>query len=54
MKFLVDAQLPVGIAWILKNRGFDVIHTDDLPDKERTTDKQIRDVSVKVKKIELL
>ncbi len=51
MKFLVDAQLPIGIAWILKNRGFDVIHTDDLPDKERTTDEQIRETSVKEDRI---
>lgn len=35
MKFIVDAQLPREIAWILKNKGFDAIHTDDLADKER-------------------
>ncbi|WP_192820592.1 DUF5615 family PIN-like protein [Rufibacter sp. LB8] len=46
MKFIVDAQLPSGIAWILNNRGFDAVHTDDLPDKERTTDQQIREISV--------
>ncbi len=46
MKFLVDAQLPKEIAWILKNKGFDAIHTDDLPDKEKTTDNQIREISV--------
>jgi predicted nuclease of predicted toxin-antitoxin system len=39
MKFIVDAQLPMEIARILKNRGFDAIHTDDLPDKEKTTKK---------------
>ena len=46
MKFIVDAQLPREIARILKNRGFDAIHTDDLPDKEKTTDNQIREISV--------
>jgi predicted nuclease of predicted toxin-antitoxin system len=46
MKFIVDAQLPKEIAWILKNKGFDAIHTDDLPDKEKTTDNQIREISV--------
>jgi predicted nuclease of predicted toxin-antitoxin system len=46
MKFIIDAQLPKEIAWIFKNRGFDAIHTDDLPDKERTTDNQIREISV--------
>lgn len=45
MKFIVDAQLPNGIAWILNSRGFNAIHTDNLPDKERTTDKQIRDIA---------
>ena len=42
MKFIVDAQLPFSLTLLLKNKGFDVIHTDDLPDKERTTDKEIR------------
>ena len=51
MKFIVDAQLPKGIAWILNNRGFDSIHTDDLPDKERTTDNQIRDISINENRI---
>jgi predicted nuclease of predicted toxin-antitoxin system len=46
MKFIVDAQLPREIARILKNRGFDAIHTDDLPDKEKTTDNNIREISV--------
>lgn len=46
MKFIIDAQLPVGIARILNNRGHDAIYTDDLPDKERTTDNQIREISI--------
>lgn len=45
MKFLVDAQLPIGIKEILKNLGYDAIHTDDLPNKERTTDTEIRQLS---------
>ena len=51
MKFLVDAQLPKEIAWIFTNRGFDAKHTDDLPDKERTTDNQIREISVSENRI---
>ena len=51
MKFIVDAQLPKGISWILNNRGFDAIHTDDLPNKERTTDNQIRDISIEENRI---
>jgi predicted nuclease of predicted toxin-antitoxin system len=51
MKFIVDAQLPNGIAWILNNRGFDTIHTDNLPDKERTGDNQIREISIRESRI---
>lgn len=42
MKFLIDANLPFKLAHILKEQDFDVLHTDDLPNKERTTDKEIR------------
>ena len=51
MKFIVDAQLPYGIAQMLREDGFDVIHTNDLPDKERTTDSYIRDISVNEERI---
>ena len=46
MKFIVDAQLPYGIALFLRDKGFDAIHTNDLPDKERTKDSQIRNIAV--------
>ena len=46
MKFLIDANLPFKLATLLKKKGYDVIHTDDLPDKERTKDKEIRDISI--------
>ena len=46
MKFLIDANLPFKLAKVLKEKGFDIIHTDDLPDKERTKDNEIRKVSV--------
>ncbi|MDR2148914.1 MAG: DUF5615 family PIN-like protein [Tannerella sp.] len=46
MKFLVDAQLPYGIALFLRDKGFDVLHTNDLPDKECTSDSRIRSISV--------
>ena len=41
MKFIVDAQLPNGLIWILSSRGHNAIHTDDLPNKERTSDREI-------------
>ncbi|MDP2114859.1 MAG: DUF5615 family PIN-like protein [Bacteroidota bacterium] len=51
MKFLIDANLPFRLAKSLKIRGFDILHTDDLPDKERTTDKEIRKISVEQDRI---
>jgi predicted nuclease of predicted toxin-antitoxin system len=46
MKFFVDANLPLGLALRLRELGFDTIHTDDLPNKERTSDQEIRQVSI--------
>lgn len=45
MKFIVDAQLPYQLAIFLNYKGFNAIHTDDLPDKERTTDNEIREIA---------
>ncbi len=45
MKFLVDANLPFRLSKHLKTKGIDVIHTDDLINKERTTDQEIRRIS---------
>ena len=51
MKFIVDAQLPYRIALFLRDKGFDALHTNDLPDKEYTKDSQIRDISVSENRI---
>ena len=45
IKFIVDAQLPYRLAALLRAKGFDTIHTNDLPHKERTTDSEIRAVA---------
>lgn len=45
MKYIVDAQLPYLLADILRQRGYDAIHTDDLPDRERTGDQYIRRIA---------
>ena len=42
IKFIVDAQLPYRLAILLREKGFDVKHTDDLPNKELTIDSEIR------------
>ncbi len=45
MKFLIDAQLPVRLAQWLERGGHDCIHTSELPDGNRTTDRQIVELS---------
>jgi predicted nuclease of predicted toxin-antitoxin system len=45
MKFLVDAQLPPLLAVWLTEKGFDTVHTNDLPDREETEDSYIRDLA---------
>jgi predicted nuclease of predicted toxin-antitoxin system len=51
MKFLIDANLPFRLSKALKAKGYDILHTDDLPNKERTTDKEIRKISVEQDRI---
>ena len=46
MRFLIDANLSYKLARVLKSKGFEILHTDDLPNKERTTDKELRKLSV--------
>ena len=45
MRFIIDAQLPFSLKILLIDIGHDAIHTDDLGDKERTSDNEIREVS---------
>ena len=45
MKFIVDAQLPYVLNEFLKESGVDSIHTDNLTNKERTTDTEIRKIA---------
>ena len=46
MKFIVDAQLPKTLANALREKGFDVIHTSELPDGNDTTDDEINQLSL--------
>jgi predicted nuclease of predicted toxin-antitoxin system len=41
VKFLVDAQLPRSLAELLQSFGHDVVHTLDLPQKNRTSDENL-------------
>jgi len=47
MKFLIDAQLPRRLAHRLRQEGFEVIHTLDLPLSNRTPDSIIAELSVR-------
>mgnify|MGYP000066255053 CR=1 FL=1 len=41
MKLLVDAQLPKRLCVLLREAGHDVVHTLDLPLRNRTPDSSI-------------
>ena len=51
MKFLVDAHLPKKLAELLRYKGFDALHTLDLPSQNYTTDNEINILSVKDKRV---
>ena len=46
MKFIIDAQLPRKLSIFLIEKGFDSIHTLDLPKKNKTTDSEINKISI--------
>ena len=46
MKFIIDAQLPIALCYLLKHRGYAAIHTIELPDSNASTDKLITEISV--------
>ena len=46
MRFIVDAQLPKSLSDFLNWKGFDSIHTLELPDKNKTKDKLINTLSI--------
>lgn len=51
MKLLVDAQLPMRLANSLRAAGHDVLHTLDLPERNRTTDREINELSLRDERI---
>lgn len=46
MKFLVDAQLPKTLAYTLREKGLDAIHTSELANGNDTTDAEINQLSL--------
>ncbi len=53
MKFLVDAQLPRRLSNQLRARGYDAVHTLDLPQGNQTPDAVINDLSVVEERISI-
>ena len=51
MKFLVDAHLPKKLSELLKYKGFDSIHTLDLPNKNYTKDSEINQISIEEQRV---
>lgn len=47
MKFLIDAQLPRRLAHLLREAGFEAVHTLDLPLGNRTPDRIINELSIR-------
>ncbi len=46
MKFIVDAQLPIALSYLLKHRGYDAIHTMELPDSNASSDELIISIAI--------
>src|SRR5262245_54935399 len=51
MNFLVDAQLPRRLVSLLRQAGYDAIHTLDLPHGNRTTDTIINELSINEQRV---
>ena len=51
MKFLLDAQLPQKLSYFLKYRGYDTLHTLDMPRGNRSTDSEINDLSIREQRV---
>lgn len=48
MRWLINAQLPYLLSIWIRSKGFETIHTDDLPRKDETEDEEIRLLSTKM------
>ena len=51
MKFLIDAHLPPSLKIVFLDKGFDTIHTLDLPFKNDTADSEINRIVTKQERI---
>ena len=51
MKFLLDAHLPKKLSLFLSWKGYDSLHTLDLPNKNATKDSEINQISIDEKRV---
>ena len=51
MKFFIDANLPFKLTLLLRQKGYNVLHTEDCFRKERTTDVEIRNIATQENRI---
>ena len=51
MKFILDAHLPKKLSYFLVWKGYDSIHTLDMPHKNRTKDSEINQLSIDEKRV---
>lgn len=51
MKFIVDAQLPKKLSLLITDKGFESVHTLDLPNANSTTDNEINLLSVQENRV---
>lgn len=51
MKFIIDAQLPRKLSYYLIEKGYDCIHTLDLPKGNKTKDSEINQISISENRI---
>jgi len=51
MKFIVDAQLPKALCLFLAKEGHDCIHTLEMSRKNRSSDEEINELSIKEQRI---
>ncbi len=51
MKFLIDAQLPKKLCELFIWKGYDALHTLDLPNNNRTKDSELNQISIEEKRV---
>jgi predicted nuclease of predicted toxin-antitoxin system len=51
MKFIIDAQLPAKIKYWLIEKGYDALHTNDLPNRQFTSDTEIIEIAERENRI---